>query len=489
MPITVSGTSITFNDATVQTTAAAGGFGGATTTTSAVDITLTNTSTQTQVVSMTAADKSVILPSATTLSSKGGPIYIIQNKGQFPFFIKNNAGTVVYGPVMYGQSIQLALTDNSTAAGTWTQTNITNFVGVGPLNISSLQPDDIFSAPAGPRVAVISATQAVIFYIAFATPTVLRAVLATVSGTTVTYGTPVTVLTNAQQTAQTLQAVGLSSTLAVVTTKTSAAGGTTSMIAVSISGSTLTAGTAVATGAASYGYSTYIYPDTATTGVVAYGVDDLSGNSYSYVRGFSVAGTTVTFGTAVALYTAGFTGGSTAISCTKLATGSYVALMQSYNARTFTISGTTITAGTNYSLYSTSSNSQLVAQGCTSVANGVALTSTCAMWSYGYASFIINTSGTTVTSTLYNINSNTSPLVSSTISANALSYGSNTLMINDLGGNIYLVTGNATQFGGPSYASYTNMRHTTGSAMLDSTTMLVAGVNNGFLTTAVAKVL
>jgi hypothetical protein len=189
------------------------------------------------------------------------------------------------------------------------------------------------------------------------------------------------------------------------------------------------------------------------------------------------------------LYTAGFTGGSTGISCAKLATGSYVAIMQSGNARTFTASGTTITAGTNYTITNTAIIVQNSIYYATQQANGVALTSTCAMWTNGFSSFIINTSGTTVTSTVYNYNTNTLVPVSSTTYGNLLSYATNTIMFVDQQGNIYVVTGNSTQIGGPSYAGYTNMRQAMGSAMLDSTTMLAAGINNGYLTTAVAKVL
>jgi hypothetical protein len=63
------------------------GFSGSTTTSSAVDITLTSASTQVQNIAMTVADKSVILPDATTLTTKGSPIYVINNQGLFPFFI------------------------------------------------------------------------------------------------------------------------------------------------------------------------------------------------------------------------------------------------------------------------------------------------------------------------------------------------------------------------------------------------------------------
>ena len=66
---------------------AGGGFSGATTTSSSTDITLTSSSTQVQNVSMTVADKAVILPDATTLGTKGSPIFVINNQGLFPFYV------------------------------------------------------------------------------------------------------------------------------------------------------------------------------------------------------------------------------------------------------------------------------------------------------------------------------------------------------------------------------------------------------------------
>lgn len=123
MPITVSGTSITFNDATVQTTAATGGgFSGATV--NAVGssaLTLTSSSTQYQVVQINSVANSVVnLPSATTMSTKGYPVFVIENAGLagVPLQIKNNAGTIL-GSIPIGSIGTLTLEDNSTAAGVW----------------------------------------------------------------------------------------------------------------------------------------------------------------------------------------------------------------------------------------------------------------------------------------------------------------------------------------------------------------------------------
>lgn len=105
--------------------------GGATTTSSAVDITLTSSSNRVQNVSMTAASKTVILPDATTLTT-GGPIFIINNTGYAPFYIKLNTGVITH-ILASGTQIQLSLTDNSTAQGQWSSQ-------VGPISFGNYVP-------------------------------------------------------------------------------------------------------------------------------------------------------------------------------------------------------------------------------------------------------------------------------------------------------------------------------------------------------------
>ena len=103
------------------------GFSGATiNTSSAVDITLTSSSSQVQNIAMTLADKSVILPNATTLTTEGSQAFVINNAGGYDFYIKDNSGYVI-AKVQIGRSAQIALVDNSTSAGKWSDTgyNIT----------------------------------------------------------------------------------------------------------------------------------------------------------------------------------------------------------------------------------------------------------------------------------------------------------------------------------------------------------------------------
>lgn len=96
-------------------------YGAASTTSSAVDITLTNTSNRVQNVTMTAASKSVILPDATTIVT-GGPVFIITNSGANIFSINLNGGLLIT-TLAPSQSAMLELVDNSTAAGKWLVSN------------------------------------------------------------------------------------------------------------------------------------------------------------------------------------------------------------------------------------------------------------------------------------------------------------------------------------------------------------------------------
>ena len=112
---------------TMATTTALGG--GATSTTSSTDITLTSSSNKVQNVSMTATDKSVILPAATTITSLGGPIFVISNSGVFPFYVKNSSGfTLVVLPS--NSVVYLSLSNNSTAAGVWFSEDANYYVGL-----------------------------------------------------------------------------------------------------------------------------------------------------------------------------------------------------------------------------------------------------------------------------------------------------------------------------------------------------------------------
>ena len=180
------------------------GFSGATTTSSAVDITLTNASTQTQFVTMTAANKGVILPDATTLTTKGTPIFQIVNNGTFPFFIKNNAGFNLT-QVQPGGSATLTLVDNSTSNGRFsissipTSNNASTYPITSLVNLAYSTPQLVKSGTTGISTNLgttnpwnwgisaskLSSTSAIIFYVAGTSNRDVYGVVVSYSGTTI----------------------------------------------------------------------------------------------------------------------------------------------------------------------------------------------------------------------------------------------------------------------------------------------------------------
>lgn len=134
-----SSPSITFSDSTTQSTALpnpstagnvlvsngtiwestafSAGFSGGAITSSAVDITLTSSSAQAQQITMTAANKKVTLPDATTMS-KGAIAFYIANAGGISFDVVDSSGGNITTLTPY-DSVSLVLVNNSTAAGVW----------------------------------------------------------------------------------------------------------------------------------------------------------------------------------------------------------------------------------------------------------------------------------------------------------------------------------------------------------------------------------
>ncbi|MBY0474222.1 MAG: hypothetical protein K2Q13_04060 [Nitrosomonas sp.] len=92
-------------------------FGNSDTASSAVDVTLTSSSGRLQIISMTAADKKLNLPSATTLA-KGAPLFVVNNKGLYRFSVHRSGGTFLCY-VNPGQVLAFGCSDISTAAGVW----------------------------------------------------------------------------------------------------------------------------------------------------------------------------------------------------------------------------------------------------------------------------------------------------------------------------------------------------------------------------------
>jgi hypothetical protein len=248
------------------TTPSGGGFSGATTTSSAVDITLTNTSTQVQNITMTADDKAVILPNATTLTTKGTPIFYIRNNGLKPFDIKVNSGFIL-ATLTVSQSIQLILIDNATTDGSWRNTffgidgyntigarhSVGNFLytpftlvksgttgATGLLDTQSLNG----AGNNGISASKISSTEAIITYHNGTSNRDIYGVVVSYSGTTITVNSEV-LLYNGSTTASTGSQVLMLTATAGLLFVTRASNNVA--IPFTISGTTITAGTASST--------------------------------------------------------------------------------------------------------------------------------------------------------------------------------------------------------------------------------------------------
>jgi hypothetical protein len=117
-----AGNVLTSNGTTWSSTTPAAGFSGATTNAvSSSALTLTNTSTQYQVVQINSVANSIVtLPNATTLATKGYPPFVIENSSPIGanLQVQNATGSVV-GYLSVGQVGLFTLIDNSTSAGLW----------------------------------------------------------------------------------------------------------------------------------------------------------------------------------------------------------------------------------------------------------------------------------------------------------------------------------------------------------------------------------
>ena len=223
------------------------GFSGATiNNNSAVDRTLTSASTQVQNIAMTVADKSVILPDATTLTTEGSQVYVITNAGPYTFYIKNSDGYVITN-VTINQSKQLALIDNSTSGGKWSETT-TNI----PLACSSVVTSTgaggstwlYYPLINGVSISKISSTSALATYHKGTSNRDVYGVVVSYSGSTITVNSETLLYNGSSTTAQNSQACMLDSTTGLLFVNRSS---NNVAVPFTISGTTITAGTTSST--------------------------------------------------------------------------------------------------------------------------------------------------------------------------------------------------------------------------------------------------
>lgn len=356
------------------------GAGGATETSSAVDITLTAASYRVQAVAMTAADKYVTLPNATTLAT-GGEVFVVKNTGALVFCVRDSAGTLLTA-INPGQMAFLYLSNASASAGVWavgtgsatalaqtiyqataltvnavasthvsvTQMSATQAIACwsgasGYLNCCTLNiAGNVVTAgsvlvvnavsSAYISVAAVSATQAVVTYAG--TTSYVNACTLNVSGTTITNGAVLVV--NAVASTYTAVAA-MSATQCIVTYS-----GTTSYTqacTLNISGTTLTNGTVLSVNAINSSFQC-ITPLSSTQALIAY-----SGGGVLYACTLNVSGTTLTNGTELSLTNTGSNFPALAAISSTQAVIAYTGptAMFPLNARTLNVSGTTVTAG------------------------------------------------------------------------------------------------------------------------------------------------
>jgi len=282
-------------------------------------------------------------------------------------------------------------TSTSTATGVWTLPQQMQAQAAGnwpvPPVISVGSVASLSDAVSATGVSPLSTTSAIITYID-ATLDGLYVVVATLSGTTITYGTPVLVRSGAAPVGCSIAAI--SSTSAIVVYEDSvdnylAARGMT------ISGTTITIGTEVTNSLVSTGPN--ICQLTSTTAICAYK------QSGSKAVVLSLGGTTVSFGSAVTA-----TGNINAgVSISKLSSTSAIMIRDNASNSNYptvnvmTISGTTITMGSNAVVESLAVSSSNTFLGITGISSSGAI----AVWKDDASDFAkavaMTISGTTPT--------------------------------------------------------------------------------------------
>lgn len=304
------------------------GAGGATETSSAVDITLTAASYRVQAVAMTAADKSVNLPNATTLAT-GGEVFVVKNTGTTVFCVRDSAGTLI-AAVAPGITVTVALVNASTSAGVWVSTGAEDSIyQATAVAVNAAVGHSVCIAP-------LTATTALAVWSASG---VLTAVVLTVSGTTVTVGTIFTGSSIIIGSPPRMRVTAMSATQVIVA-YTSSPSSYAAAVTLNIAAGIVTAGTPLV-----FGTAATTYQDVTAMGSTQALCTYKGTTGYAYARTLNVSGTTITAGAALTVLasTVGM-GTVTAISATQAICTANVSALLSF-AYLLTVSGTDVTAG------------------------------------------------------------------------------------------------------------------------------------------------
>lgn len=308
-----------------------GGAGGATATSSATDVTLTNASNRLQAINMTTFGKRVILPDATTITTLGGPLFIITNTGLYPFNLCTTDGFSL-ATLGSGGGVTVALSSSASANSNWIVDETPQTVSMSAISPSAIVP----TLTSAIDVQALSSTSVLICYCTGTGTVSFNAVVATISGSTVSYGTPWTAGNTLTTTQANISCAVLTSTAAIFGYTDQS--GNTRFYGLVISGTTITASPV----------STSTQPLSSlrklnSTQAIFIGTTDGSFGTET-CRIIAHNGTSaLTLGTSATLGT--ISGGALVGDVVALTTSSFAAFFENYG-RVGTVSGTTITLGT-----------------------------------------------------------------------------------------------------------------------------------------------
>jgi hypothetical protein len=345
MPIAING-----NLGTITGLTSAAG-GGATTTDSAVDITLTSASTQAQNVAFTAPNKGFILPNATTMPTLGAPLFALSNKGVYTANIFASGGGRI-GNIQPGATQYVGLSSASDANKNWFGAGAMNCRVNNFTEITFSQPMKSAGFASGATnqwdVVNLDASTFIVVYIGDNDD--LYGVIGTISGTTVSFGTPQLLVVG---TFNKMRLCALSATTGFLYATTTAPA--PQLYGFSVSGTTISVSSVGAAGAFQMGD---IVALDATRAVIAN-----SNNQQSLVRVATYnGGSAPTFGSTVILTGLNSTAAFITSLC-KVDTDKCVAFFSGeandgISARVLSISSTTITQGASIGVLGTGQGAQ-----------------------------------------------------------------------------------------------------------------------------------
>ena len=464
------------------------GFSGATTTSSAVDITLTNSSTQTQFITMTDADKSVILPDATTLTTKGFPLFVIVNNGLYPFNIKNNGGFIL-AIVQPNTSTELTLINNSTSNGIFATDG--NAINLGITSVTTVKSGTTGLSTThahmnpwnfGVSADKISSTSAIIFYVAGTSNRDVYGVVVSYSGTTITVNTETLLYSGSSTAATCFTSVMLDATTGLIIV-----GRTTNKIAVpfTISGTTITAGTASATFGAGTGSAGGFSKPVAASSTLACLFDNTATDALTFklrtIQHNGASAPTIGSQSSVTI-TIGYDEAPPALSVIDATT---VFIAYSDTSTSYTIARTATLSGTSAPTINTANTSSTTANTYDNYITGIVkVSSTEFLYVGGQGTDRYTVSGTTVTYDTISLYSTRNNLIGFYYNFGTISFGNfilksiftyPNLFLLEKSGNFYYPK--QTYLSAPESYSY---NYTTGTSIpieLDSTTCLIASNN------------